>query len=76
MEKVRTIIIDGIEMRTSLSAIEIANMPQKYSELKKALNEIKDTLETCKKLMPYEFDWEEQADNILEKIYKVLGEDL
>lgn len=43
---------------------------EKYYE---ALNEIKDTLETCKKLMPHEFDWEEQTDNILEKIDKVLG---
>ena len=42
----------------------------------KALNEIKGILEECKKLMSHEFDWEEQADNILEKIDKVLGEEI
>lgn len=40
---------------------------------KQALNEIKRIITTCKKLMPHEFDWEEQADNILEKIDKVGG---
>lgn len=41
--------------------------------LKKALNEIKIIIEECKKLMPHEFDWEEQANGILEKIDKILG---
>lgn len=54
---------------------QLADYKKGYRILEQALNEITDTLETCKKLMPHEFDWEEQADNILEKIYKVLGEE-
>lgn len=42
---------------------------------KQALNKIKTNIEDCKKLMPHEFDWGEQIDNILEEIDKVLGED-
>lgn len=51
------------------------SLEYQLTQTEKALNEIKDTLETCKKLMPHEFDWEEQADNILEKIDNVLGEE-
>ena len=39
MKKVRTIIIDGIEIQTSLSAVEIADLVQKNQELKKQLEE-------------------------------------
>lgn len=35
MNKVRTIIIDGVEIQTSLSAVEIADLHQKNQELKK-----------------------------------------
>lgn len=41
MKKVRTIIIDGIEIQTSLSAVEIADLVQKNQELKKQLEEYK-----------------------------------
>lgn len=49
-----------------------ANSCDKYRQ---SLNEIKGIINDCKKLMPHEFDWEEQADNILEKIDKILGEE-
>lgn len=47
---------------------------RKYIEqLEQALNEIKEIINACKKLMPHEFDWEEQLDNILQIIDKVGG---
>ena len=43
MKKVRTIIIDGIEIQTSLSAVEIADLVQKNQELnQKYLNAVAD----------------------------------
>lgn len=33
--------------------------------MSKQLNDIKDIIKECKMLYPHEFDWEEQADNIL-----------
>ena len=43
MKKVRTIIIDGIEIQTSLSAVEIADLVQKNQELKKQLEDLQET---------------------------------
>ena len=43
MNKTRTIIIDGIEIQTSLSAVEIADLVQKNQELnQKYLNAVAD----------------------------------
>ncbi len=61
-------------LRQDLTSLQSAFLMQHITNLEQALNEIKEIIETCKKLMPHEFDWEEQADNILEKIDKVLGE--
>ena len=40
MKKVRTIIIDGIEIQTSLSAVEIADLVQKNQELNNKIKEL------------------------------------
>lgn len=40
MNKVRTIIIDGVEIQTSLTAVEIANLQQENQELKEEINKI------------------------------------
>ena len=45
MNKVRTIIIDGVEIQTNLSAVEIADLHQKNQELKKQLEEINKMIE-------------------------------
>lgn len=43
MNEIRTIIIDGIEIQTSLSAVEIAGLEQENQELKqKYLNAVAD----------------------------------
>lgn len=52
---------------------ETKDLRNENINLKQALNEIRNILDTCKKLMPHEFDWEEQADNILQIIDKYLG---
>ena len=38
MNKARTIIIDGVEIQTNLSAIEIASLPQKNAELQQRID--------------------------------------
>lgn len=42
MNRTRIIIVDGIEIHTSLSATEIADLEQKNKELKKQLEEMKN----------------------------------
>ncbi len=48
---------------------------QENANLKQTLNEIKKIITECKMLMPHEFDWDEQVDNILQIINKTLGDD-
>ena len=43
-EKTRKIVIDGVEIMTSLSAFEIADLPIKYEELKKENEKLQDKL--------------------------------
>ena len=45
MNKVRTIVIDGLEIQTSLSAVEIANLPIKYAELERENQKYKETFD-------------------------------
>lgn len=42
--KVRTIIIDGVEIQTSLSAIEIADLPIKNAELQQENKLLRDRI--------------------------------
>ncbi len=49
------------------------NYINKNTNLKQALIDIRKTIIECKMLMPHEFDWDEQGDNILQIIDKVLG---
>lgn len=50
---------------------EIQKQINENKKLKQSLKEIKKIINDCKQLMPHEFDWEEQADNILEIIEKL-----
>lgn len=68
-----TSIIYSREIKSILLLIQ--NLDKENINYKQALNEIRKILTDCKKLMPHEFDWEEQADNILQIIAKVLGDD-
>ncbi len=43
-EKARKIVIDDVEIMTSLSAFEIADLPIKYEELKKENEKLQDKL--------------------------------
>ena len=45
MNKVRTIVIDGVEIQTSLSAVEIASLPIKCAELKQENQELKEKID-------------------------------
>lgn len=49
MNKVRTIIIDDIEIETSLSAVEIANLSKINAELKKENEKLKERINKIEK---------------------------
>lgn len=63
-------------LRQDLTSLQSAFLMQHITNLEQSLNEIKTIIEDCKKLMPHEFAWGEQTDNILEEIDKALGEGL
>ena len=42
MSKVRTINIDGIEVQTSLTPVELADLPQKYNKLQSNWNSLRE----------------------------------
>lgn len=74
--KVRTIVIDGIEIQTDLHAVEIADLPKKLAEVEKENKKYKEVIDKaiaiideCKLLMPHEFDCGEQIEQI-EKLLK------
>ena len=78
MNKTRTIIIDGIEIQTSLTGVEIAGLVQRNKELeqqckkqKEVISRAEKILNECKLLMPHEFDLEEQVDNALDILKEV-----
>lgn len=52
---------------------ENSDLKLENTNLKQALNDIRKIINECKMLMSHEFCWEEQADNILQTINKVLG---
>lgn len=54
---------------------QIYKLTKENTNLKQALIDIREIINDCKKLMPHEFDCEEQADNILQIIDKVLGDE-
>ena len=43
-DKVRTINIEGIEVQTSLTPVELASLPQKYAELQSNWNSLREWL--------------------------------
>ena len=47
-DKVKTINIDEIEVQTSLTPVELANLPQKYAELQSNWNSLREWLEKKK----------------------------
>ena len=50
--KVRTFIIDGVEMQTTLTAIEIANLPKRISELEKENFDLREGIMLEKMAIP------------------------
>lgn len=59
----------------TLLLCDIKRVLKENTKLRQALNEISKVINECKKLMSHEFYWEEQADNILQIIDKVRGND-
>ena len=45
-DKVKTLNIDGIEVQTSLTPVELASLSQKYAELQSNWNSLREWLET------------------------------
>lgn len=50
--KVRTIIIDGVEIETTLTAVEIANLPKRVSELEKENFDLREGIMLEKMAIP------------------------
>ena len=50
--KVRTFIIDGVEMQTTLTAIEIVNLPKRVSELEKENFDLREGIMLEKMAIP------------------------
>lgn len=48
MNKTRTIIIDGIEIQTSLTGVEIAGLVQRNKELEQQCKKQKEVIDDCK----------------------------
>lgn len=44
-KKVRPVIIDGVEIQTGLSAVEIANLPQINAEQQKEIDKYKNIID-------------------------------
>lgn len=66
--------IKKLSKQLSDKSHQIYKLTRENTNLKQALNEIREILTECKLLMPHEFDWEEQADNILQIIDKYTKE--
>lgn len=56
MNKTRTIIIDGIEIQTSLTGVEIANLTQKNKELEQQVKNQKETIDKAIEYIKEMFD--------------------
>lgn len=64
MNKTRTIIIDGIEIQTSLTGVEIANLTQKNKKLEQKVKKQKEVIDNYK----------EDISNLLDIISKNCNE--
>ncbi len=76
MNKTRIIIVDGIEIHTSLSATEIADLEQKNKELKKQLENKYEKVGTLTSELLYEENTKliNQQKEVKELIDKILNE--
>lgn len=76
-DKVRTINIEGIEIQTSLTPVELASLPQKYAELQSNWNSLREWLEKEIEERECSIDifWHEACDNVLDKMNELEGVD-
>lgn len=65
-----TSVEDWVLVKEKITEVQTEN-----TNLKQALIDIRKVLTECKMLSLHEFDWEEQIENILQIIDKVLGDD-
>ena len=74
-DKVSIINVDGIELHTSLTPIELANLPQKYAELQSNWNSLKEfviQLQKLKGINQQGFSWG-VAQEVLDKEFPELA---
>lgn len=81
MNKTRTIIIDGIEIQTSLTGVEIANLTQKNKELEQQVKKQKEVIDKAIELLnnPWSFEsGNKEVDEIIHskkrKVIDILNE--
>ena len=56
MNKIRTIMIDGIEIQTSLTGVEIAGLVQRNEELKQLVKKQKEVIDRIKEFIKELYD--------------------
>ena len=76
MDKVRTIIIDGVEIQTSLTAVEISSLQQKNQELEQQVKKQKEVIDRIQKIINTEIKLMSYAvnDSCLMLIQDILKE--
>lgn len=71
MNKTRTIIIDGIEIQTSLTGVEIADLTQKNKELEQQCKKQKEVIDKLNDLLSDEFLEVIDRDTLLDILKEV-----
>ena len=66
MNKTRTIIIDGIEIQTRLTGVEIANLTQKNKELEHQVKKQKEVIDKAIRYIQENTCWELRTSKVLE----------
>lgn len=71
MNKTRTIIIDGIEIQTSLTGVEIAGLVQRNKELEQQVKKQKEVIDKLNDLLSDEFLEVIDRDTLLDILNEV-----
>lgn len=71
MNKTRTIIIDGIEIQTSLTGVEIAELVQRNKELEQQVKRSKEVIDEIEKYIK-QCDWHDNDVYIGEDLLEIL----
>lgn len=75
-KKVRAIIVDGTEIMTSLSAVEIADRLRTYDDLKDEINRLNNLIDSATQLYLKELSEKGKVDVLACKMFNTLEENI